>query len=272
MAYLLLTLSSLISVFTLAKDWKAHSAHWRRGGVITLIVAVYLFGCISIHKTNKQHAIDNANLRDENKQRNEKIDGLEGTLRDVRSEQKATAEASAQSISHLTDRVIDLQTKLYTADLQQEADALRKDLQNTQQAMAPAPKAKLFARVGTDIKSTALKPTITATFPVIDDNVTIQFDFVNASSADALEGATIVFICDSCILVKELEGWDKVPGAPLTQRNNDFSHYYTHSVSQTFTLIIHPPLAAKQFDLAFDYRCRTCIQEPTQRVTVKLTR
>jgi outer membrane murein-binding lipoprotein Lpp len=271
-SYLLLTIPSAIALLSLAKDWKAHSSHWRRGGVLIGVVAVLVLGVLNLHGTNKQHEADKRSLRSENDTLNRKIDVLQGEVRDSREQTKALGEVSAQNLSHLTDRVVDLQTKIETADLRKEADGLRRELQNTQKAMTPAPKAHLVINVGAEPGTIASVDTSTISLQIAKDHLKVPVNFVNPTEADAIDGYTAAVFCDACQLAQELPGWVRIDGAPDRQRNSDFGRILSKTATQTYVFDLIVPPAFTSIQMGFTYRCKTCIVEKWKRVTVNIVR
>ncbi len=51
----LLNLATIgLAAFTLAKDWKAHQNHWRRGTIIALIIVLGGASLVNTHLSNKK--------------------------------------------------------------------------------------------------------------------------------------------------------------------------------------------------------------------------
>jgi len=257
-AYLLLTFSTLIAGFTLAKDWNNHGTSWRRIGVLALIVGVWVLGIINITTTRAQNSADKQIL-------NDRIDGLNRTIKEGQKQAIGT-------ISSLTDKVSKLQTVVETAELQKQVTDLKEELIENQKAMAPPPKATLTIQIAGDaVPETPTIPTV-ALSATVDNHISIPVSFDNTTDADALDGFAAVFMCDGCIFVKEPPGWVHVDGAPVTQRNWDFLRILSKTKGPTFTFEILPPSLAKEFQMGFIYKCRTCSVHEMRVVRIKIVK
>jgi hypothetical protein len=257
-AYLLLTFSSVIAGFTLAKDWKNHGSSWRRTVVLLLIVIVWIMGIVNIHSTKKQNLADKEIL-------NGRIDGLNRTITEGQKQAIGT-------ISHLTDRVADLQTKVETADLKKQVTKLQQELIENQRAMAPPPKARLFFNVGGASPQYGQKPVLITSRAMNGDHLTLPFDVIVTPDADAIDGYFALQICDQCRFASEPKGWVKIDGDLETRRNFAFQRYLADSATETFTVDIVPPSGATQINVGLEYRCKTCLRIPLQTATISITR
>jgi outer membrane murein-binding lipoprotein Lpp len=264
-AYLLLSFSTLLAAFTLAKDWKAHGTSWRRIGVLALIIGVWLAGIANIHSAKIQTSIDKQLL-------NSKIDELNRVIKEGQKQADKTGQIFSGAISHLTDKVADLQTKVQTDDLKQEADELREELKSTQKALAPRPKASLLFSLGVPILSDPPKQVLDISVPMIGNHVEVSFDVKNPTETEATDGYLIFYACDGCRFESEPAGWVKVAGARDNQRNFDFQRYFPESASQTFKVEIIPPDGATSIQVGLNYRCKTCVIADTQIAKVNILR
>ena len=228
-----------------------------------LILVIWAIGIANIWSTKRQNDTDKQIL-------NGKIDGLNATISKGQEQAKTTADAFSNTVSHLSDKVADLQSKVQNADLREEADGLRQELRNTQKAMEPAPKATLAIEIaGDDLPDTPAIPTIV--LPATTDNhVSVPVAFDNSGDADALDGFAAIFMCDKCVFAKEVPGWIHVDGAPFIQRNWDFVRILSKTKGPTFTFEIVPPFPAKEFQMGFEYHCRTCTVRRMRLVRIKV--
>ena len=135
--YVLPILAALIAVFQLAKDWSAHQTHLRRGTVIALIVLLTVASTVNVYYANKRTAIQRAKDHDE-------ITGLKTAVDTANQSQQANTKQFVDAFGKLSQKVSDLQTQVATESLQKKLASVQLELQNTQKALAPGPKAKLL--------------------------------------------------------------------------------------------------------------------------------
>ena len=257
-AYLLLTISSALAGYGLYKDWKNNRNYWVHIPVFVLILGGWVFGMINTSSTIKQNQADKAVL-------NGQIQGLNRTISEGQNQAVGT-------ISHLTDRVSELQSKVDNADLRKQADELKQELINTQKAMAPPPKATLLFDVGGVPPLIGGKPVLSTTRAMNGDRFTLPFDVIVTPEADANDGYLVLEICEGCRFATEPKGWVKVEGSLETRRNLNFPFFLANSASQTFTVDIIPPVGATTVSIGLDYRCKTCKSIGAQVATVNLSR
>ena len=104
LSYLLLIIPNVIAALSLAKDWKAHSSHWRRGLVIAGIAALLLLGIINLHVTNKQHIIDKQESQADRTKLNGDIDNLKQRLKDNRQQVDDLQQKNDKANATITDK------------------------------------------------------------------------------------------------------------------------------------------------------------------------
>lgn len=194
---------------------------------------------------------------------NAEIGGLNRTIGEGQKQAVAT-------ISHLTDKVSELQTKVETADLHKQVEDLKQELINNQKAMAPPPRATLQLDLSDNMPSSLFTPTLVSSRIVKDGRFSLSFDVINATDSDAIDGFLVLIICDACRFASEPTGWKKIDGGLETRRNFDFQRYLSKTASQTFSVEIIPPVGASNVTVGIDYRCKTCKSIGVQLATVNL--
>ena len=265
-AYVPAVLTLAVAAFSLAKDWTGHKSSTRRLSVAVLIILLCSATIVQIRSSRQQSAKEKAALTNANQQLNNKIDNLNGQIQQGQQAAELSSKTFSDSIGHLTDRVADLQTKVQTADLRAEAATLLKELKNNQAAMAPAPKASLTVYIDNQRVEANTVSEQTIKVASVDGHIRFKLRFLNATDADALNGFNAIWICDNCILVKELPGWTHVDGAPPQQRNNVFESVLAQTEMPDYEFEILPPSFAKNVEFGFKSVCHTCASEPIQKV------
>lgn len=151
-----------------------------------------------------------------------------------------------------------------TESLQRRLAAVQLDLEKTQKALGPAPRAKLTfsffpykdAQIGSG------QPTVPVTevaLPVSPDNtVHVEIVILNMTEVDAMDGQYTTLICDQCKYVKEPEGFTKLEGRSETERYTIFAKIPAHSQYSLAKLDISVPDAAPFIPIGMMYRCHTC--------------
>lgn len=99
-----------------------------------------------------------------------------------------------------------------------------------------------------------------------DGTVHVVFNLVNLTKVDALGVEVVIQICDECKYAKEPDGLTKLPGQKETERYVLLNDLHAIQAYKDISLDILPPSTAGRFQIAFSYRCSTCIlqMEPSQ--------
>jgi hypothetical protein len=202
------------------------------------------------------------------------IDDLKGQATAAQQAQADNTQHFLEQLQQLSNKISELQTKAATEELKSQLATVKGELEKTQKALAPAPKATLLLTFPGYIPPTETTPSFVLrtemTIPATaDGNVTVPFTVVNSTDADAVDGELTVLVCDACKYVKDPEGFRHLPSAPEAQRYMAFGRILASTVvwEQQMELII--PRRVQNFDIGMRYRCRTCIlHKTTQMITV----
>ncbi len=143
-----------------------------------------------------------------------------------------------------------------------EAASVKAELEATQKALAPGPKATLaftFWPFFNPPLPQRVALSSEARFPTNDDgSYHIQFTVVNLTDVDALEGEFTLVICDLCKFAKEPPGFLKLPGQKDTERYQRFDRILPVTSLAVMTADITAP-DIPDFNVGIFYRCRTCV-------------
>ena len=180
--------------------------------------------------------------------------------------QKAQQDNTTQFLSHLgtlSDKITGLETKVATAEFQKELSDVRGELEKTQLALAPAPKAALslsFPGYANTSPGEHFTPLTEMTIPATAEGaIKVPFRVVNATDADATQGHFSVIVCDECKYVKDPERFRHLNGAPETERYIEFPYILASTALPVMELELTIPKWVQTFIVGIQYRCRTCV-------------
>jgi hypothetical protein len=178
--------------------------------------------------------------------------------------QKDNTATFLSQFQKLSGEVADLKTQVQTAALEKKLAIVQGELERTQKALAPAPKAALFfsfvpfpnpprpqqATPVTDVKLPLAK----------DGSVHVTFTVLNQTNVDALDGGLILQICDECKFAKEPARFSKHEALLDTERQMDFDHIFGETAIFPIALdVIPPPPPSTGVTITILYRGRTCV-------------
>lgn len=249
--------TAFFAVLQLAKDWGGHKTHWRRAAVLTLILLLAVGSAFNNYytgrRTSSQHLQDQA-----------EITGLKTAVETANSNQEANTRLFIDAFGKLSQKVSDLQTGVATEALQKRLASVQVELQNTQRALAPAPKARLLFTF-LPFKSGTLggAPTVPATdvsLPLnLGDTIHFEFTVLNLTEADAMDGQYSLLICELCGFAKEPQGFTKLEGRPETERYTNFVKIPAMSQGPMVGKIeMSVPQGMSSVEVGIVYRCHTC--------------
>ncbi len=248
--YLSIVATIVLGFLTLRKEWGEYKNQWLRIAVGCVLIALGVLSGVSLYLDSE-----------EKKEARENIKGLEGKVTAANDAQRENTKLFLDSLSKLSAEVSKLQTEVKTETLQKKLATVEAELQKTQQALAPPPKAALTFSFYPFLNppSHASMPITEMKLPILaDGNVRIEFAVVNLTDVDALDGHLNFIICKGCKFAKELAGFRQLEGQPETQRHRTFQRISARS-EVTMTAEIAVPPAAEGIEVALNYRCRTCI-------------
>lgn len=273
--YVLPIAASLIALLQLAKDWRAHQTPLRRVAALALIV---LFGvgtafntyrtatksAEAARKAETQHTTDQAEIRN-----------LETAVKTANHDQETNTTHFLESFKELSNKVSDLQTRVTNEELQKKLASVQTELQKTQKAMAPGPKAELRFSFGPYVQLYK-KPVIQTvkSLPVNPDgSVDFTFTVVNTTDIDAVGLGVNFIVCGGCKFAKESEGLTKIRGYLEQVRSLNVDSLAAQSSVPEINVEIIPPPHAKELEVGISYRCRTCtVHTEGETATVHLLR
>ena len=248
--YLLALVVLVGAIVDLRKDWDKY-----KGSKLKMTALVVLFlGSVLTLVVLREDRREKENARQEMRR-------LEGKADAANAAQVANTQLYIGSFQELNNELSELKTQVKTDALQKKLTSVQADLEATQKALAPGPKAVLAFTFWPFYNPAPPQPVVLATqarFPTNDDgSYHVEFSVLNVTDVDALDGQITLVICDLCKFAKEPAGFSKLNGQGDTERNQDFQRILARTqVSETADII-----APKNhnFTVGISYRCHTCI-------------
>jgi hypothetical protein len=269
LGYLSVLLIVGISGAGLYPDFFTNTSKRTRIGLLILLLAATLLALYSLHEGNLQHSEDAGQIKNLEKEVKDAGDRQEKNAQQFILGQKDSSTNFASKYGELSNKLASLQVGIKSANLQQEADQLRSELQTTQKALT-VPRATLTF----SLKDTN-PATLSEALPVHDDVVHVSFLISNLTTTDALDGDVALLICSVCTFAKEPPSFVRVNGSPDNQRNFPFQHILGHSQAQLLEADIKIPSTEPVMVFGVKLLCRTCetveVGNPTPEHTAFIT-
>lgn len=176
------------------------------------------------------------------------------------SAEETTRNVLSEQTSVLFDRVVELEAKVLTEELQKELNATRAELERTQEALKPGPNAKIvFSLVeGTEKGFDENNPREEIFLPVIGDTVTVKFLALNATDVYAKDVGIWVHIPKGCEYLEKPEMFKKLDmGGPQTLKG-EIKNWANFILLGLFEFKIKVPISVSVFNIDIRVRCPMC--------------
>ena len=234
------------------KDWNNYKHRWVRWLLLSCAVGGVAWGIVYQNQQIKDKAAAKTRAEAAEKAQRDNTQLFLGSLQD------------------LDGKVNELQTKIATEPLRRELASAKEniasvtaELQKTEAALAPAPKAALlFSLPGFQYSPTdkTYTPVLRMGLdPTADGVVTVPINIINTTETDALQGHINFFICDGCKYAKEPLGMTKILGTIEQLRDLAFPQILAADAAHDINIDIIVPKGVRSFEVAVMYRCHTCI-------------
>lgn len=263
MSYVLIIGTVLLGLFSLHKDWHNYKHPWVRKAVPLVLVIVGVLSIIKSYRDSRDAQSAKAKAIAAVNTLQAEIAGLHSQVKAANDAQTQNTKVFLETLNRLSDKVRDLQTKVENEDLRKQLAGVQSDLQKTQKAMAPGPKASLTFSFVPFINPPQgyghPSPVTEISLPVASDG-TAHFDFsiINFTDVSAVNIEVTLIICDRCKFAKEPQGYSRLPGETETQRHRSIDFILPMVNYQTQGVDIMPPTDLDTFDVGIVYRCLTC--------------
>ena len=223
-----------------------------------------------LYHANGEKAASEKKADDNSKDLKQKLEAAAKAETTAIQDQKNNTEIFTKQFKGLSDELSDLKTQVTTAPLLKKIGNLQTELQNTQQAMKPGPKATLtftfapfdnpFAPAHMPEPAPVAHAVTDIELPVAaDGSVHVQFAILNLTAVDALNVSVTFIICDGCTFAKDPEGFTKLPGSPDTQRFIALPQIHAFEALRAIATDITVPPTASAVNVGILYRCNTCV-------------
>jgi hypothetical protein len=253
--YLLALAVLALALLSLRSDWLEHKNPRLRKAIVVAYICVSVLTLASLY-------LDSEEKREAGKS----ITELKSQVESANKAQKDNTELFIDSFKKFNNELSDLRTKVATEPLRQEISTLQGELQKTQKALTPGPKAVLifsFKPIAfpADASMASVEVVKETKAPILaDGSVHVEFTLLNPTDVDAVDGEVTIFICDRCKFAKEPEGFRRLPGQSDKRRTMPFDRIFAQIQMHTLSLDVIPP-PTKGFAIEVAYRCRTCVIE-----------
>jgi hypothetical protein len=258
--YILAIGTILLGAFEIVKDWGEYRALWLRIAVSLVFMVVASLSLASLHHDKQEKKDDKIKADGEMKT-------LQGKVDAANQAQVNNTKLYVDSFQKMSEQISDLKSEVKTEALQKKLAAVQTELQNTQKAMAPGPKAELtftFVPFSNPAPPAYATPKKEVTVPLNSDgSIHVEFSIMNMTGVDALQVELNLVICDQCKFAKEPSGpLTKLPGLKDTIRYLNIPNLEAQEAFQTISLDIIPEPGITEMPIAFTYRCHTCPVHP----------
>jgi hypothetical protein len=266
MSYLLILGTVLLGLLSLHKDWHNYKP-WVRRAVAAVLLVVGAFSLIKNYRDNQQAQIARTKAANDINTLKTELAELHGQAKAANDAQTQNTKVFLETLNRLSDKVRDLQTQVKTEDLRKQLASVQSDLQKTQKALAPEPKAALalsFVPV-IDPPGGRPSPVTYKAFPLLPDGtVHVEYTIVNFTEVPALDLEITLIVCAQCKFAKEPQDYSHLPGQTDTERNVMYQRLFPMVAFRTCTVDIVPPKDVDDIQIGMKYRCRTCIVQHGQ--------
>ena len=228
MPYLLILGTVLLGLFSLHKDWHNYKHPWVRKAVGAVLLLVGTFSIVKQFRDSRETEITRTKAANDINTLKTELAGLQGQAKAANEAQTQNTKVFLETLNRLSDKMRDLQTQVKTEELRKQLASVQKDLQKTQKALAPAPKASLvfsfFPFINPPVGKGQMAPvTEKALHLTPDGTLHIEFTILNFTDVTALDGSINLDICDECKFAKEPPDFQRLSGQSDAQRYMPFN-------------------------------------------------
>jgi hypothetical protein len=257
--YAIPTLTVVIGLMQLMKDWTAHTTTWRRALVFGAIVLLGIGGIVSAYK-NTQRITEQATT----------IKSLTTAVETSTNNQVANTKVFTNALGALSNKVSNMEVEMKTSDLRQEAAGLRAELAKTQKALV-TPQATILSGI---VNPDNLDDLSLWTHVMAAPGMPIHVEVVmaNSSGVPANAGSLVIRVCAKCKFHSDPPGFQHITGQPDFERTLPFDHLLSGVRSQTIPIDIdEPDAAAGDTIIQFRAICENCVDNGWRTAKISVT-
>jgi len=249
--YILVVVVFVGAIVDLQKDWDEYKSSHLKVTALVVVLLVSVLTLVSLYQENTEKE----NSQQEIKRLEAKADAANGA-------QVANTLLYITSFEKLNGELNDLKTQVKTDALQKQLTGVRAELEATQKALAPGPKAVLAFTFWPFFNPQSPRLPVLANqarFSTNEDgSYHVEFTVVNLTDVDAVDGEITLLICDACKFAKEPPEFSRLNGQADNQRNRVFQRILARSALAEMAADIIAP-ANQNFIVGMNYRCHTCV-------------
>jgi hypothetical protein len=159
--------------------------------------------------------------------------------------------------------VQDLRSQVTTEKLQLKLVSVQSELEKTQKALAPGPKAELGFTFAPFPNTPPGQPMVLLTEKTLplnqDGTVHVEFEIINPTDVDAVDAEINFQICNECRYAKEPDRLTKLAGLRDNQRYLFMRNLLAKMAYKTLSVEVIPSPILQSFSVGIEYRCHTCV-------------
>jgi len=252
--YLLSLGTILLGLFEILKDREDYEKARLSRPVAIIFVVVGILQVVSLRREAM-----------EKKEAEKNTSELAGQVKAANNAQSDNTAMYLDTFGKMSDKLTALEVEVKTDALQKKITSLQAELQNTQKALAPGPKASLkFTFRPLNELPDGIRPVTDITLPKQPDgSIHFEFSVLNDTDADASQIEINFGVCDECTFAKETPELSKLAGLHPNRRYLAIAVLHAREVFKALAVDVSLPseksIAGSTTEVGFEYRCSTCI-------------
>jgi hypothetical protein len=244
----------LLGLFEIIKDRDDYKKVRLSRPVAIIFVVVGVLQIVSLRRDAREKGDAENNIRD-----------LAGQVKAANKAQSDNTALYLDTFGKMSDKLTTLEVEVKTDALQKKIVGLQAELQNTEKALAPGPKASLtFTFAPFHNSPEGIAPITDVTLPKQPDGaIHFEFSVLNNTDVDASDVGLNLGICDSCKFAKETPELSKLPGLQENRRFLSIPMLHAREAYKVLGVDFLPPpttsSSGSTIEVGFEYRCHTCV-------------
>jgi len=183
--------------------YKDPKSYRHPGAALNVLCAILLFSGLTALNTHNERE---QKLRDKSAA-DEKAEALTEKIDQTKEQVAKNAQTTATSIGRLSSDLNDFKADVRPAELRSQMTVMKDELEKTQAALSPPPKAAplfSFSPFSNPFGRSPAGPVTNVDLPIgADGSIHVQFTVLNLTDVDAVDGELTLQLCDLCKFAKE---------------------------------------------------------------------
>jgi hypothetical protein len=264
--YVLASGTIVLGLVEFVRKWEEHKNKPLRTAIFTALILMGALTIVSLRLDRNEKERKDKNAEEANRKLQKKLDLATKAENTAIQDQKNTTAQFLTKFENLSGELSDIKQQVATVELQKKVASLQAELQKTQKAMAPGPKAKLTFTFAPYTNPPIIGghpgvvvPITDTTLPVsADGSVHVEFTVLNLSQANALNIGLTLALCEGCKFKNEPEGFHKLLGDSDEHRWINLPALHPAEAFRTISVDLILPRPISAFVMGVQYRCDTC--------------